>query len=325
MGSIYYLCPDFSPPSGGTKRLYRHVFHLNRMGFSSFIVHFKKGFVLTWHDYKVPVMWLEDRLFFEEEDVLVFPEGMPSLMKQTKHLKCKRVAIVLSWAYIYGSLPQGDNWRDYGITKAITPSSVIKDFLERSMGIETTLIANYIDGTRYSYQPDKKKNKIAYPLRKDSSGETLRFIFEKKGGVFNAWEWMPLKDLSEEKYSIQLSESKIFLAISCQEGIPTSVLEAMASGCAVVGFSGVGGNEYMIGAGIQQNCFLIENGNLPELAKGLEEIILRWEPGNCFGFIIRNAVETASCFKDLDKEANSLKQFFESLGMIADKATPALV
>lgn len=312
MGSIFYFCPDFSPPSGGTKRLYRHVFHLNRMGFTAFIVHYKKGFVLTWHNYKVPVLWLEDNLSFGEKDILVFPEGMPSIMKQTQHLNCRRVAIALNWAYIYGDLPTGENWKDFGITQAITPSRVIKDFLERSMAIEVTLIDNFIDNLRYSYHPEKKKTKIAYLLRKDSYGETLRNIFEKKEGLFKTWEWAPLKDMSEEKYSEQLGEARIYVATSFQEGMPTSVLEAMASGCVVVGFSGVGGNEHMIGEGDKQNCFLIENGNLPELAKNLEQIISQWE-NNSYDIIIQNGIETARGFQDFDKEGKSLKLYFQSL------------
>lgn len=151
MGNIFYFCPDFSSPSGGTKRLYRHVAHLNRMGFKAFIVHNKRGFVLTWHGYKVPVLWLEDRLSFQDDDILVFPEGMVSFMKQTRNFNCTRIAIALNWAYVYPSLPKGEDWKDYGINQAITPSRVIKDFLEWSMGLGVTLIDNYVDTKRYLY------------------------------------------------------------------------------------------------------------------------------------------------------------------------------
>lgn len=314
MDNIFYFCPDFSPPSGGTKRLYRHVFHLNRLGFKAFIVHYKKGFVLSWHGYKVPVKWLEDNLSFAANDTLVFPEGMPSLMKQTQHLNCSRIAIALNWHYIYNSLPKGENWKDYSITRAITPSPVIKNYLDLSMEVDVTLIDNYIDTNRYSYQPEKKKNKIVYLARKDSSGDILSFIFKRKEGFFKEWEWMPLNDLSEDKYAEQLSESRIFLATSSQEGIPTSALEAMASGCIVVGYSGIGGNDYMVGKGDKQNCYLIENGNLPELAKILEEVIFGWRQNrHRNNLIIKNAVETAKQFQDFDKEGSCLKNYFESL------------
>lgn len=195
------------------------------------------------------------------------------------------------------------------------PSPVIKDFIEWSMGIDVTLIDNYIDTTKYSYQPERKKSKIAYIARKDTSGETLRCIFERKGGLCKSWEWAPLSNLSEEEYSRQLAESKIFLATSSQEGMNISVLEAMASGCVVVGFSGVGGNDYMIGSGNKQNCFLAESGNLPEFGKTLERVIVQWDNDkHIYDLLIANGIETARRFQDFDREGKSLKRYFQSFG-----------
>ena len=314
MGDIFYFCPDFSPPSGGTRRLYRHVHHLNNQGLKAFIVHLKKGFTLTWHGYKVPVLWLEDNLSFAADDILVFPEGMPFLMKQTQSLNCNRVAIVLNWSYVFNSLPKGENWKDYNINRAITPSPLIRDFLEWSMEIDVALVDNYIDTSKYAYKPEKKKNKITYMKRKDASGEIMRFIFARKEGLIKSWEWMSLNDMNEEKYSEHINESRIFIATSTQEGMPTAVLEAMASGCIVAGYSGIGGNDYMVGSGEKQNCFLVENGNMPQLAKTLEEVILGWsENSHSNNLIIKNAVETAKQFQDFDKEGRSLKHYFESL------------
>ncbi len=46
--NIYVLCPDHNTPSGGIKKLYRHVDVLNRHGFSAAILHRKQGFRCTW-------------------------------------------------------------------------------------------------------------------------------------------------------------------------------------------------------------------------------------------------------------------------------------
>lgn len=313
MGRIFYFCPDFSSPSGGTKRLYRHVVQLNRQGLDACIVHQKRGFVLTWHGYKVPILWLEDNLEFTAQDILVFPEGMASLMKQTDHFPCTRIAIALNWAYVYGNLPKTENWKDYGIRQAITPSPLIKDFLEWSMDLDVTLIDNYVDTKRYSYQPHRKRNTIAYMPRKNLAGEIIRSIFEKKEGLRKIYKWIALKDLTEEEYSKQLVEAKIFLAASLEEGVHASVLEAMASGCVVVCFSGVGGNDYMIRDGDKQNCFLAENGNYLELGRTLEQVIIQWEnDSHIYDLVIQNAIETAKVFEDFDREGMSLKRYFES-------------
>ncbi len=314
MPSIFYFCPDFRLPSAGIKRLYRHVHHLNQIGFNASIVHHKKGFSLSWHGIRVPILWMEDLPPFERDSVLVFPEVMSSLIQQTQCLTIPRIVIALNWAFIYRNLPAGMNWKDFGISKAITPSPFVKRFIEWAMGLDVTLIENYLDTTRYVYQPEIKSNNITYISRKDLSGEILRSIFERKKGPLRHYKWIRLGNLDEEHYARQLAHSKIFLATSQEEGLPTSVLEAMASGCIVIGYSGLGGNDFMRGDGPKQNCMLVENGDYLALGKCLETVVdtltnerLRCEP------LIANALQTAHAFRSQEREVESLRRFFLSL------------
>lgn len=314
MSRIYYFCPDFSEQSAGTMRLYRHVVHLNRLGREAYIIHEKKDFKLIWHEYSAPLKFLENEPEFDIDDILVFPEAMATLMKHTKDFTCTRVAIILNWAYAYMHLPRGENWKDYGIKNALTPSPYIKDFIEWSMGLNVTLIDSFIDTKKFYNQPDIKQNKIAYMSRKDESGEILRQIFEKKYGNNSKFKWVHLHNLSHDEYAKQLRESRIFIATSCQEGMPTSILESMSSGCLVIGFTGVGGNDYMIGSGDRQNCWLVENGNYPELGKLLEQIILQYDNNRSIhNKIIMNASKTAMRFDNFEKEGLSLLKFFQNL------------
>lgn len=317
MGRIFYFCPDFTPPSAGTRRLYRHVSHLNRLGYRAAIVHQKRGFVLKWHGHEVPVIWIEDQPVFEKEDILVFPEGMTSFMKHTRNFPCIRIAIVLNWAYVFPNLPQGENWLDYGISHVITPSTVIKEFIEWSMGIDVSLVSNYLDTSKFSVHSARKEPKIAYMSRKDPSGDILRAIFEKRGGSFEEFRWALLHNLTEDQYADELKTSTFFLATSSQEGLPTSILEAMAAGCIVIGFSGVGGNDHMVGSGDRQNCILIENGNLPALGRKLEEVLLTWK-GNphAYNQVKTKGMETAAKFHDSEAEAQSLDAFFAGLSRL---------
>ena len=182
------------------------------------------------------------------------------------------------------------------------------------MGVKVTLIANYVDLRKFTYRPDLKMLKISYMARKDLSGEIIRTIIEKKAGPHQTYRWARLHDLTENQYAAELGTSAVFLATSPQEGMPTSVLEAMAAGCLVLGFSGVGGNDYMVGEGHHQNCILIENGNYPALGKKLESAleILEDNP-TAFQRLTANGIETAKRFQDPEEEANSLDAFYSSL------------
>lgn len=314
MSRIFYFCPDFPQPSGGTKTLYRHVHQLRQLGFNAAIVHQKRGFVLTWHPYTVPVIWLEDQPKFGPADICVFPEVMVEYVRQTQHFCGQRVVIALSWAPAYNRLRPGERWQDLGITHVLTKSLVIQRYLQWSMDLSATLVAEYVDPARYFYAPDEKKAQIAYLTRKDTSGEWLQGIFQRKGAPFNAYTWLPLRNLDEATYAQHLRASTIYLATTMQEGMHVSVLEAMACGCLVVGYAGVGGNAYMVGAGEGQNCILVENGNLPLLGEVLEAtlhtLLTTQQPELQ---LIANARATAQAYQDPAAEAQSLQRFFAEL------------
>jgi hypothetical protein len=173
------------------------------------------------------------------------------------------------------------------------------------------LIHEFVDPGRYFYQPADKKNQIAYLTRKDASGAWLHGVLVRKGDPFTAFTWLPLREMNEQTYAHHLRESAISLATNMQEGMHVSVLEAMACGCLVVGYSGVGGHEYMVGTGEQQNCILVENGNLPALGTTLEQVLLsQVADRHSYDTIIQQAVRTAHAYQNAADEQRSLQIFF---------------
>jgi len=62
--TVYVICPDFAPPSGGVKQLYRHVDILNRHGIRAFIVHQRRGFRVRYFHHSTPIVY--NRKIFTE-------------------------------------------------------------------------------------------------------------------------------------------------------------------------------------------------------------------------------------------------------------------
>lgn len=314
MPRIFYFCPDFPQPSGGIKTLYRHVSRLCALGFDAYIVHQKRGFTLTWHDYRVPVLWLEDRPQFEAGDIWVLPEVMVDLIRQTQRLPVRKIVLALSWAPAYNRLRPGERWQDLGVEQVLTKSALIKRYLEWSMALAVTLIPEAIDATRYRYEPAAKLRQIAYLTRKDASAEWLQGILRRRDPALAAYSWQALRNMDEATYAQHLRSAAVFLPTTLQEGMHVSVLEAMACGALVVGFSGIGGNDYMVGGGVGQNCILVENGDLPLLGEQLEAVLLellahpqRYDP------IIAQALQTAGRYQDPAAEEQALQAFFSGL------------
>ena len=313
MSRILYFCPDFPQPSGGIKTLYRHAQRLKEMGYDAWIVHQKRPFQVTWHGYEAPTIWLSDRPQLTPRDVLVIPEVMPQIMQQTARFAGERIVIALSWSPTYWNLPAGQTWRSYGIERVITKSPLIQKYLRWSMGIEATLISEYVNESRYRFAPDQKRPKVCYLTRKERSAAWLHSIICAKGPPFTEFEWMPLRGLSEDEYARHLRQATVYVSTNMQEGMNTSVLEAMACGCLVVGYSGIGG-VYMRGEGAGQNCILVENGNVPALGEQLEQALreIAADP-DAFVRVTENARRTAGAYQNPDNEAACLRAVYGPL------------
>jgi Glycosyltransferase len=58
-------------------------------------------------------------------------------------------------------------------------------------------------------------------------------------------EWVEIRNMTPDEVAKTLASCHIFLSTGFPEGCPLPPLEAMASGCLVVGFTGYGGWDYM--------------------------------------------------------------------------------
>lgn len=309
--NIYYLCPDLPQPSGGVRRLYSHVEILRQEGYPAYILHFKKGFQITWFTSDVPVVFLNDNIQWNPSDVLVFPEGFSTIIKKFKSTPFRKIIIALSHSYIFPQLPKGENWKDYGIETVITPSQIIKEFVSWSMDIKNIyLIGTSIDHNLFTFNNENKTLQIAYIPRKDSSAEIIEKVFKSRKSI--EINFVKIENTSIEEYSDILKQSSIYLTTSAHEGINRSVIEAMACGCICIGYDGIGAKEYIQANGKKQNFILVENMNYIELAKKIEETYVRIENNDPKISLIRNnAVDTAVKF-DNKIEKESLINFWKS-------------
>ncbi len=314
MPRICYFCPDFPQPSGGVKILYRHVRRLCDRGFDACLIHQKHGFMAEWQPERVPVLWLEDRPRFSADDIWVLPEVMADFARPTRQFAGRRVLFAQSWLPTLARLQPGERWQNLGVTHALTQSAVIQQWLEWSMALPVTRIPPYVDSGLYTHRPHEKQHTITYMTRKDAAGEWLRGALTRRGEPFTSFQWTPLRGLDEAGYAHALAASTLYLATTVQEGLHLSVLEAMACGCLVIGFHGVGGQEYMVGTGAGQNCILAENGDLPALGRALESTILRLNADRgSLDAVIASAIRTAQRFQDPQAEADALDAFFRTL------------
>ncbi len=82
------------------------------------------------------------------------------------------------------------------------------------------------------------------------------------------WTIIDLNQLSHSEIAQTMNKSSIFLSSNLDEGYSLPSIEAMASGCLVIGYTGKGGNEYFK-----------EEFSLPVPEKDIQQFALKLEEG----------------------------------------------
>lgn len=313
---IFYLCPDLTFPSGGIKRLYKHVKILNENGFNSYILHFKKGFKPGWFASSVPVVYLNDNPPLNPGDTIVVPEGFPNVMKKFSNVNLKRVVIALNPLYPFQSLPAGESWTDYGFNTVLASSPQIADLISWSLDIKDVhVFETSIDAETFYFDRSIKRNQIAYVSRKDLNTPVIEKILKVRQRYSKPFEFIRIENMKFEDYADVLRRSAFFITTSPYEGTNRSVLEAMASGCICTGYHGFGGKDYIIPNGEDRNFFLAETLNFFELAQILDRLVTDFRNQESYLETVRkNAIKTAErLHRGLERDSilNFWSSFFQ--------------
>lgn len=116
----------------------------------------------------------------------------------------------------------------------------------RHPSVRAHLVINGIDRARNFAPPTAPKEKIiAYmPRKRPVEAAFIKDIFRYTYPEYDDWQWHAIDNVSEAEAAAVMARAGVFLALSRLESLGLSPLEAMASGCIVAGFTGIGGQEY---------------------------------------------------------------------------------
>jgi glycosyltransferase involved in cell wall biosynthesis len=100
--------------------------------------------------------------------------------------------------------------------------------------------------------------------RRPDEIQQLRHLL-RAGGLLDRWELVPIQGRTDRQTAEIMRESAIFLSLSDREGFGLPPAEAMACGCYVVGYSGLGGREFFD----EEYCVPVPEGDLGALVRAL--------------------------------------------------------
>jgi glycosyltransferase involved in cell wall biosynthesis len=248
--TIYYLTPDQSAPRGGVRMLYRHVELLTELGFSAAVMHSKPGFRVNWFEHATPVV-SAGTTTLSPDDILVVPEfyaiGFSDLPREPRKI-----------VFNQGAYHTFDHIPFAGTAPGEPYSSVSNLVAMLTVSEDSAALVSYTFPTipvhraravldRRVFHPGEypaTARQLAFvPRRRPTEREQLMHILRSRG-VLDGWRLVPIEGYTETQTAQIMRETPIFFSFSEREGFGLPPVEAMASGCFVVGFTGLGGRDY---------------------------------------------------------------------------------
>jgi len=266
---IIFFCPPVSVINGGIKHIFRMAECLRALGYNAFVFEQNQQRP-SWFVSTAPIV---GQGIFQPDanQVYVLPEDQPNILANFKEFPQRKV--IYSQNHFYGALgiEKANSYSDYGITHILCSSKTIYDHCQkRHPSLKSYVIPCAVDGTLYKPSPFKSKAIAFMPRKRAIEAVYIRDMFRFYYPQHQDWEWLEISNLTESDVASTMARSKVFLSLSRLEGFGLTPLEAMASGCVVAGFTGIGGQEYAN----NQNGFWANEDDFPTCISQLNKAIL---------------------------------------------------
>jgi len=244
---ILFLMPDVVAPSGGVWVVYRHVGILNRHGLESFVVHQRRGFRYPWDEGTAPVTTL-DELTLTDRDLLVLPDVAAGSIHHID--PSYPVAVFSQNAYLtpwerQSHRDRPDNpYRAPNLLGVVTTNRDNLHVLSRAFPHLDVRRLFLTVSERMCFDLARKEAVVSYMPRKNPDDASRVVALLRERGAFEGVEVIAIRARTHAETAEILARSTIFFSFGHPEGWALPPVEAMASGCVIVGYDGMGGREY---------------------------------------------------------------------------------
>ncbi len=284
MSRIVYLLTAPGSNTGGVKVLYRHVEALCHLGYDAIIrrpVHLPSA---TWFQHTVP---FEDASApVRDDDIFVLPEDDLPALRHCAGLANRKVVFCQNPNALTG----------YGFAQLPAElRQTYKVFMACGTGM-ASMIARYFDYEMISvvpafaderlFRPAAKNQIIACtPRKRPNEYQSIRYMVSRLHPAAAQWRWNLMETASEAEVAAMMGSASVFLSLARMEAVSITTLEAMASGCLVAGFTGIGPREYTSSV----NGFWVDEDDCEAAAQALIRALVLAEQGGGAAALMRHA------------------------------------
>jgi glycosyltransferase involved in cell wall biosynthesis len=255
----------FSPPlgrvSGGLAAIWELAGILSRQGRRVALVFAGADRTPPEQFAHIPCLpWDPEGSFLDPGDIWLVPEGWPNTLAPGIRAGAHVLVYVQNWAFMMTTLPENVTWKKLAVgtrpdrpMRFLAASRPVLYFLRDILGLDRR---NVLDDVlppavhpvffREQERPGSRIRVAFMPRKNKALADQIRIIalaLLEATGIET--EFVSIHRVSREAAAEILASCHIFLSTGFPEGFALPPVEAMACGCVPVGFSGLGGFEYM--------------------------------------------------------------------------------
>ncbi len=268
--TVYFWIPDVGHAAGGIRAVYRFTDALNAAGLDAAVLHQAPGFRATWFPNETRVesaattpVCGNDVLVVSELDAARLLAKAPGVTK-----------VVLNqqqyWTFVRG--PVDYLHPDVAVVIAVSEDGV--RYLSYAFpGLAPARVRYAVDTDLFHPRTSERERAIAFLDSKGRGPRAQVTEILSKRRALRGWEWRALRGLTHGQMAEMLGRVAILASFSEFEGFQMLLTEAMASGCAVVGFHAGGGREYLT----DDVAWPVQASEIVTFAERLEEVALGWD------------------------------------------------
>lgn len=243
MSRIVYLGFPNGEVAGGQKMILRHVETLRDLGFEAVVWQGPSNVMPPVFAHRAPV---EVGTPFRADDVLVVPSDAPNALRQAADFP-QRVIVNCQNQFAFASVGVAavDAFGPERLPVFVVPGRICGEAIRRLYpAAEVEIVPCFVDDRLFRPGP-ARRDQVAYvPRKRPLEPQAIRAFLEKGRPEHAALPWVKLENVAETEVAAALAGSSLFLSLARFESVGMTALEAMACGCVVAGFTGIGGWEY---------------------------------------------------------------------------------
>ena len=236
--SIYYFFAG-PPASGGAFVSMDHIAALNKFGFDAKACF--PAFNESLLKLGIPVAPNNTRI--SPDDIVVTNESDRVLLNQILAVPCTKIMHNQNPYYTFLGVNDVAQLNAFAFNRIIVPSDFCASRLAE-LGV-TAPISRVRPALPDYFKPAPKRLQIAYSSNKRPyEAAFLKEYFRAQAPEYAHLPWLAISHMSRQEGAAIMAQSAVYAAFAFLESLGLMSLEAMASGCHVVGYTGFGGTEY---------------------------------------------------------------------------------